>query len=140
MLPPVRRAKSPLTSSTAGSVVGEDHLHGLLRPLVHELVRLGRAREGDAMGDQRAEKELAEQRERDVEPPLTVPARRERGIELGDLRAHETKPTAMEARAEVKAHGLGAYQEHTMTEPWNAAASIASCSALAFPLASMTTS
>src|SRR5437867_11472852 len=60
------------------------------------------------MGDQRAEKELAEQRERDVEPPLTVPARRERGIELGDLRAHETKPTAMEARAEVKAHGLGA--------------------------------
>src|SRR2546423_775224 len=53
------RERSPLTSSTAGSVVGEDHLHGLLRPLIDELVRLGRARERDAVGYERAEEELA---------------------------------------------------------------------------------
>src|SRR5260370_39989063 len=99
---------SPPTSSTARSVVGEDHLHGLLRPLVHELVGLGRPRERDAVRDERPEEELAEQREGNLAAPPAVPTRREGGIELGDLRADETQASAMETRAQIEAHRFGA--------------------------------
>src|SRR5678816_1667032 len=106
-LPPVRRATLPLTSSAAGSVVGEDHLHGVFRALVHELVRIRGTREGDAVRDERAEDELLQQREGGGQPPLAIPTRRKGRIDLRDLRADEAQSLSMEARAKVEAHRLG---------------------------------
>src|SRR5438046_1966340 len=58
------------------------------------------------MRDELREDQLSEQRRCQLEPPLTVPARRERRIDAPDLRADDAHATAVEAPAEVERHRL----------------------------------
>src|SRR5216110_349225 len=91
---------------SATSVVVEDHLDRLGVAVVEERVRLRRARERDALRDELREQQLSEQRRRELEPPLAVPARRERRIDPPDLRADQAHAATVEAAAEVERHRL----------------------------------
>src|SRR5438874_12229307 len=104
-LPPVRRAGSPAVTSATSGVV-EHHLDRLGGAAVEERIRLSRARERDAMGDELREGQLPEQLRRQLEAPLAVPTWRERGIDPADLRAHQAHAAAVEAAAEVEWHRL----------------------------------
>src|SRR5690349_9668360 len=107
MLPPVSRRTSPATT-TSTLVVREEDLDDLIGPSIDERIGIGRAREREAVRDERQEIELGEEVERVVRAPRAVPAWRERRIHRPDLRADETQTRAMEATAKREHDRLGA--------------------------------
>src|SRR5437764_9256506 len=93
-------------STTPTSCIGEDRLDGFLGPLVKHPVGVRRSFEREAVADQRCERHLTEEVSCHFGPAGHRPGWPDARIDMGNLRADDANPVAMEAAAQVQAHRL----------------------------------